>query len=372
MQGGVYNYSPLVLKLTFLQIGAHHLLMSGILLDVVFLMSLSSLPAPYSVPELLLRTIAAISSATIFALERANFDVVIFLVIMLGTLIYLRSSVFRIVGYLIFLVAAAIKYFPITLLILILQEPVRRLLMLVGCLIFIGVMFLVYFGAGTVAAIHIIPRAGPLGNDFGAINIPLGLSLLFFPPANISVSAVANYQMPKLIVLAHFGMILYSIFLAKVAVKKYNSALHGLDFSRSVFLIIGSTVIISCFFIAQNIVYRDIFLILTLPGIFAMEKFEISQVRGELRKLVLAIFFIMWEEFFRFVFVRAVAHVVGNPLDYCLDILFWLCREFVWWWTVIQLMSFVVWYIEAAIRSVCGFRPTVLRPLTGRHKELTT
>ena len=84
MQGGVYNYSPLVLKLTFLQIGAHHLLMSGILLDVVFLMSLSSLPAPYSVPELLLRTIAAISSATIFALKRANFDVVIFLVIMLG------------------------------------------------------------------------------------------------------------------------------------------------------------------------------------------------------------------------------------------------------------------------------------------------
>ncbi len=354
MQGGVYNYSPFVLRLGFLQYPAQHLMLSGILLGIVFLTFLSSLPAPASFPELFLRAIATLSPATIFALERANFDVVIFLAVTVGVLFCLRNSALRILGYLTFLLAAAIKFFPAAVLALILREPPRRILLLAGCLIFMGLAFLAYFGAGTLAAIQIIPRAGPLGNDFGAINIPLGLSLLFFPPVPMSINAIAHYHMPKFFELAYWGMILFAVFRAKKRTKKYNSTLQKCDAAPLVFFLAGSILIVFCFFVAQNIVYRDIFLLLVLPGVFAMERLENGFVRAELRKLIAAIVFLMWEEAFRVAIIHAAPHVFGNPLAYGADILFWLCREFVWWWTIIQLMSFIFAYIEAAIQSARG------------------
>ena len=93
MHGGVYNYSPFVLRLTFLGLFAGHAMPTGIALGALYLAALSALPPPRSRTEFLARAATAISPATLFLLERANFDIIIFLAILLGALLTLRSFI---------------------------------------------------------------------------------------------------------------------------------------------------------------------------------------------------------------------------------------------------------------------------------------
>lgn len=356
MQGGVYNYSPLVLKFIFLQPAAAHLMLWGITLAVAFLLSLACLPPPRTRAEFYLRTAATISPATVFLLERANFDALIFLIILLSTLLSLRGPLLRLAAYLLFFLAAAIKYFPLTLLALALRESASRLFALVAGFGTLGLFFLLHFGHGTLAAINIIPRAGPLGNAFGAINLPFGLSYLFFPPAAIGPGALAAYRMPVFFDLAFAALVLWAMFQAIARGKTYAPAMRALAPPPLMFLLSGSIVIITCFFIAQNIIYRDVFLLLTLPGIFDLARAAATPARTTLHWLAAAILFIMWEEFFRTQFIWLTSHTLPTPLAEGLVMLFWLGREFVWWWVIIQMSALIICFLRASLSWLPGLR----------------
>ena len=128
----VHNYSPLWLAFPDLPPHQDDRLPLGLAIDIAFFSGLALLPPARSRSELGLRVAAVLSTAVAYATERANVDVPIFLLV-LAMLAALRGGfALRVVGYALALVAAALKYYPATLLLIALRERTLRLL-IVGC-----------------------------------------------------------------------------------------------------------------------------------------------------------------------------------------------------------------------------------------------
>ena len=227
-----------------------------------------------------------------------------------------------------------------------------------------GIVFLVYFGTGTLAAIHIIPRTGPLGNDFGAINITYGLSLLFFPPIPMTDATIVAYRMPIFFDLAFAGMIVLALALAVRATKTYSAALQKISPAHLALLLAGALVITTCFFLAQNISYRESFLLFALPGVFALKPTATT------RKLIAALVFIMWEQFIHSSLLSLFTVALPSGAAYGLDMLYWLAREVIWWWVIIQFLAIIFAYFEATLRTFAGL-PTPLDAAAQKIDDVT-
>jgi hypothetical protein len=106
-----------------------------------------------------------------------------------------------------------------------------------------------------------------------------------------------------------------------------------------------------CFFLGQNIWYRAIFLLLVLPGLFAISRAATSP-RGRHWSFgtSVAIVFLMWEEFFRFGMLRLL-HAAGVPAGPIagFHFLFWFVREAVWWWVIAILLAVLAEFLRRSV-----------------------
>lgn len=340
MGGGMYNYSPILLRFTWLGALTGYLDQAGLLLAALFIAALAALPAPQGRQEFWLRTAASLSAATIFALERANLDAVIFLLAIGGTRLGLRDGLARLMGYALFCLAAALKYYPVALLLLLLRESPRRFMVLVALLVLGGLGFMALFGAGTLAALAVVPHGPPFGNCFGAIDIALGISLGNAALHGDKLKDLAHFHMPLAMQLLYVAMILAALWRGKVNMALYRPALAEMAPARLAFLIAGAALACACFFMAQNILYRAVFLLLALPGVCTL-----AGSTPKARWLGAVIVLLMWESLFRLGVLSAMLALTGPALAYSAVIMVWFCREVLWWWMVTQLLA--VLFIQA-------------------------
>jgi hypothetical protein len=145
----------------------------GLGLVVLFLLALTLLPPGR---DLWLITLATVSSATMLAIERANVDLLMFVMAMLVVRL-------RVTGYLVALLAGMLKFYPIVLLISAVRER------LVACLavwtVAVGVVAL-WFALGAIIGVAqrvhsvrraaalrrlAVPRGGMVGGDHTARGI---------------------------------------------------------------------------------------------------------------------------------------------------------------------------------------------------------
>jgi len=349
MGGGEYNYSPLLLRLTWLSDLRPFLDWCGIFLSVLCFMSLVLLPPSESYVEMIARSFASISSSMIFACERGNLDLFIFCCVIYVGWLNMRAVGFRMVSYILICALAAMKYYPITLMALMAREKISYILITLTAIAALLVIFVIHLHVGISTPSLSIPRVGPLGMDFGAINVPFGLSILLSPPPSMSVAAVIAYRIP---LWAEFGMIvlvLCSVIWSFYARTAYQISLRDLTLEQKIFLISGSVVIVTCFYIAQNIVYREIFLLLCLPGLFKISAASERGMRMRSTKVIVAILFLMWEELFRVAIATAAPPLFGVKLGFGVDILFWLFREFIWWYLVVQLLAIIIGFLSESL-----------------------
>ncbi|MGO9816580.1 MAG: hypothetical protein ACLPJJ_09530 [Acidocella sp.] len=344
MGGGNYNYSPLLLHFGELGALAPRLNLAGLGLGALFIAALAVLPPSQSRAEFWLRALASGSASTVFALERMNLDVVIFLLAMGGIWLSLRGSITRLAGDALFCFAAALKYYPVALLVLLLREPPRRLAAMVALLGVAGLGFLVWFGAGTLAALAIVPHGPPFGNCFGAIDIPLGISLGIAAVHGNTLHDLSRFNMPLALRLAYVAMILAALWRGWVNAALYRPAMERLEPAAEAFLIGGAALICACFFMAQNIDYRSIFLLLTLPGVFALHRAGVAKAGW----LAIAIVALLWESFFRIAAVSVMPVLAGQAVGYSAVIMVWVGREVLWWWVVTQFLAQLCLYTRAA------------------------
>jgi len=299
---------------------------TGLCLDGLFLLSLWLLPQPTSRGAFLVTLGATLSTMVLYAVERANNDLVIFLIVLLAGRLSITRGASRFLGYAGFFFAGALKFYPMILIWTALREAPRVALALVAS-----------FGAGIVAlfAIYhhslvivfgIIPHGSPFSDLFGASNLPNGVKILFTGPSGTQPVLLADLVTVMILCLwaMTVGRTVIQIDLA-VDTRELTEP------SRQ-WLTIGLLLLIGCFFSAQNIGYRGVLFLLIIPGLLSMARATPDAQRQLLyRRTIAVILFLMWEAMVRLLFAHFADNAPSTIANRLIG-LYWVGRELVWWW----------------------------------------
>ena len=347
--GSNANYPPLWQYMPLQWIGVRHTVWAGLALWLIFLTSLLVILKPRDGPEFVVAAAACLSHVTVFAVERENMDVLMFLLMLAAVALWRRHH--NILSFGAMLLGGFLKFYPFVLLVLLMRERARRLAVFAAATI----MIMLAYVAWTWNYLSHMGKALPLAlyfyDMFGAILLPLGLSDgLGLPPFA-------------------FRLLLAPLLLAGLwaAIRIADCFAHGLPdmdwtepwLSR---MLGGSIVIFSSFVLAASVDYRAIFLLPVLPGLLALRR----QVRGrDISRLlslgVAATLFCLYSEMMRADLVAGLTALLGHapaslmeklPLVAC-----FLLREAVWWFEAVFLAGFALHFVResAALKDADAF-----------------
>ncbi len=339
-----FTYSPLWLTASAIPLGVGDTTVVGWCLDLLFLVSLGLVPPPRRMIELLIVLAATLSTTVVFALERANVDIMLFVLALATALLAGRGPMARLVGYSIALLSAALKYYPITVLIILFRERISIFvavgLVALGSLVLFWAEYSVELAKGIPHAPH-----GPYNTGFfAAKNLPFLLGEVAGAALEPSSSAPLAARIVS-------GGLYLTLVCGCVAIcwslcGHLRRTLSGLTRFERVCLVIGSAVVVGCFFAGQSIVYRGVFLLLVIPGLLAITRQPDHELRNLSLGTSIVIVLLMWEECFRFALYRALEQSGASEiLASEINILFWLIRELGWWWSVGVMLAVLVVFL---------------------------
>ena len=333
--GRVHIYSPLWLVGAT---GTEPALSSvGITTDLAFLLALALLPAPQHWTEILATLVATLSTMVVYALERANNDLVIFVILVASARVLAGKPGWSRLAYAGYLLGALLKFYPLVLVAATLRE--RRPVALAVLLLFaavIGTFVAIYRTQLTVLFTH-FPHGSPFADLFGASNIGTGLGRLLGAGPMVSVSAT-------------IAMGLYCL---RISVRSYRSPLAraacDLDAARRHLLVAGLLIVIGCFFAGQSVGYRGIDFLMILPGLLGLgENTDDDAARRLALRTIALILALMWEEPVRLA-VTEISRSTESHGGYFISAGFWILRE-VAWWTLIGIFAGI---LARLLRPAC-------------------
>jgi len=319
--GRVYNYSPLILGLAVFDVTVDWVMPGGLILGALFLVALASLPQPRGAYGWTITLLATFSTMTIFAVERCNGDVAIFLIaIAAGHLLARRAA--PALGYALAIFAAMLKLYPVALLILALRERLKILIAVLAVALLAFIAYALAFESQLARALDHVPT-GPYFTDlFGAKNLPGGLADLVSFLAGAGPQAGGGFVAVR----AAFWAVAVAAFLwqaFRVAARgDWRDGIAMLAPAPATFLVLGAAVILFCFFGAQNVGYRGIFFLPLLPGLL---------LNAPGRRVAALIVFLMWGEAFREGMEGIEAWYGVTAQSSVPNLIFWLVRELIWW-----------------------------------------
>ena len=335
--GRPHVYSPLWLAIVPGSLGTGATGWMGASLDLVFLLSLAVVLRPRTARELLILGAAVVSPMTVYALERANNDLVIFLLVICGAILFTFPRPYRLFSYGLFVAVGLLKYYPLALLVLAAREGRRDGLITAAAAILALVFFVVAFYPELSLAAASIPGASYFTDAFSARNLPFGFA-----------EALGKGVARTLIA----GSLLAALSGVAVARMLRTVRLLGreqLDWAprEAQFLVIGGLLVAACFFAGQNIGYRGILLLPVLSGLVCLRRsVEDRELRRFCGQMIAAVLFVMWEECFRRALHAMISPIPGAGLSSRAEVFFWVGRELVWWWLVVGLAALVLSFLR--------------------------
>jgi Glycosyltransferase family 87 len=331
--GRPHAYSPLWLTIVPESLGTGATGWAGASLDLVFLLSLIVVLRPRTGGELLILGAAAVSPMTVYALERANNDLAIFLLVICGAIVFTAPRPFRLFSYGLFVAAGLLKYYPLVLLILVARERRRDARVTAAVAGFTLILFGLAFYSELKTALASIPAASSYFTDaFSARNLPFGFA-----------EALAGGACRILIAVSLLSA-LSGLAVARMIRTVRLLGREQLDWAagETQFLVIGGLLVAACFLAGQNIAYRGIFLLPVLSGLVCFRRsIKDRETRRFCGQMIAAALFVMWEELFRRALHAIVSPVPGEGLSSRAEVFFWVGRELVWWWLVVGLAALV-------------------------------
>jgi hypothetical protein len=326
-----FIYSPLWLAAAPIPLSLRDITAVGWALDLLFIASLSLLPLPQRLVELLLVLPASLSTMVVFALERANADVILFLLALAAGCLAQRGPAARMIGYGLALLSALLRYYPIMVLIVFFRERIA----VFAAVALAATVALAVFWAGYHAEIvrgwANIPT-GPYNTDlFAAKNLPFLIGIMV-EDASPSRSAAAVGWVVTAGLYGGLAGAALAICCRLLRFAELRAAIAELPAGERVLMVIGSAVIAGCFFAGQSIGYRGIFQLLVMPGLLALSRFGSRELRGLCVGSAIVIVLLMWGECLR----QALDGGFG----------FWLLRELGWWWSVSVMLALVADFLR--------------------------
>jgi hypothetical protein len=341
--GRGYSYSPLWMAFSFIPLGTGETGPVGWVLGLLFILSLTLLPPARRPWELVLVVLATNSTMVVFATERANPDILVFMMALAAGLLARGPLPARVLGYLTALLAALIKYYPITLLILSFRE--RAAVFLANGLA-MTVLIALFFAAYLPDIKRGVPliATGPYFTDlFAAKNLPFGLAEFSSGGTGGSFAVtLLGGGIYGLLVLG--GALICRRILINTTIRATFSQIC--DYER-IFLVVGSALIVGCFFGGQSIGYRGVFLLFILPGLLAISRVAADLALRRLsRAAAIVLVLLMWEECFRLGLGIILGYLdIPQSADNLRILVFWLARELAWWWLVSVMVAFLLVFL---------------------------
>lgn len=331
-----HAYSPLWLRLPAIPMTMTIPL--GMSLAVLFVLSLAAVAPVRSGRDFVLCLLAAASPMALFALERANVDIIIFLLVVAAGLLGPRlSGGWRLLAYAPPLLAALLKYYPITLLCVALRERPRVFFITTAASIAAVGIFVILFRAELLASLPNIPGGGYATGIFGAFNSSgayfsdnFGAPVLLGGIAQIiaygpTAPDAFTFRLVLIGVLTMASLLAVIPSVRMTCAPAVRASIARLCPRQNFFLVSGAALVAGCFFAGQSIDYRGVHLLLVLPGLLALSQRETSPGHGALFwNASLVIVFLMWGDCFR-------VWLSGDNLG-LLRLGLWFVRELMWWW----------------------------------------
>jgi len=367
--GRGYNYSPLWMALSFLPLGKGATGAVGWTLGFVFILSLALFPPTRRPMELVLVVLATNSTMAAFAVERANPDIILFMMALLVGFLAGGPLTARLLAYLLALFAALLKYYPVTLLILSFRERVAVFLANGLAIAGLVALFFAAYLPDIKRGVPLIAVGSYFSDLFAAKNLPFGLAELILGlsgrSANTSSFMLLGVSLYAILVLS--GALICRNLLTRTALQPDFARISD---SEGIFVVAGSALIAGCFFAGQSVGYRGIFLLFILPGLLAIARLATDPAsRRVCRAAAVVLVLLMWEECFRTGLEAILARLDISPLSQTLGKLaFWLARELAWWWIVSVMVALLLSFLAESetVRGVSQLAKQYLSPARGR------
>ncbi|HKX07771.1 MAG TPA: hypothetical protein VJN67_06230 [Stellaceae bacterium] len=334
-----FDYSPLWLDLLPGFFRRENVNPIGITLDLMFIASLPLIMRPRSAGQCLLFIAAVVSTTVIYALESANADVIIFILMTAGGLLLAAPGPRRLAAYSIFFLGGLLKFYPFALLMLIVCERWRRAFTVAAIAVAALLSFWWAYGHEIALALAGLTQVSYY-DGFSARNLPLGVTGLL--PDGIDVSR------DLLAVIMFLILGICSVLLVSRIVRALDNDPRALGrFTReTAYLLIGAIVLTGCFLAVSNIYYRGIFLLMVLPGLL---QFRDNAATLAIRRLfglaVAAILFLLWEARFNLALSHVFGASVNSPepgLAWAVGAAYWLARELLWWGLISLFVALII------------------------------
>ncbi len=318
--GRIHVYSPLWLALSALPITTDWTPAVGATLVGLFLLSLTLLPPGRGWAQVGIITLATLSGSVAFALERANNDLVIF--ILAALIIRLRWC-----GYALAVLAAMLKFYPAVLLALAVRERLWLFAAIGAAAAAALTGFAALYSHDLMRVLPSIPTTSYFdAYAFGARNLPFGLAETFGLPRG---AAMALFGLFALILLVSAIMIV-----RRSGLTIRMDILSGLETAS---LLAGCVLVLACFFTAQNVLYRGVHFLFVVPGLTVLARRPGSGMARAFVALVLVLMF--WELLRRHMDPALAALGVPPPDIHAIDFNVWLIRELFWWCAATGLVT---------------------------------
>jgi hypothetical protein len=340
-------YSPLWLRLTFLPTDPAWTDWLGLPVVSAFLLSLGLLPQSRLPADRAFVLLATFSPPPGFAVERANVDLIMFLLAVGAAFCLEGTLVRRILGYGLMLIGGLLKFYPLVLLALLLRERLRVLLA-VGLAAAVIVVATVVLFFDELRRLGPAPSGSPFHFMWGARNIPTGLPTVIRAALRaagasarmVETLAGSPWLPPILALLLLAAALATALWLARRA--DFRVSIATIPGRTHRFLLIGGILVVGCFFAGQNINYRSIFLLPILPGILALTQVAPNRSLRHIFTLTTAsILCVLWEMTVR----QAVATIFGVPADSLPVYIVWVVKELGWWWLVTVLIAILMRFV---------------------------
>jgi hypothetical protein len=322
-----FIYSPFWLTASRIPLGVGDTAAVGWALDLLFIASLCLLPPPQRFGELMLVLAATVSTMVVFALERANADILLFMLALATGLLAGRGPIARIIGYGLALSSALLKYYPLMVLIVVFRQRIAVFAAVAAAAAVSLAVFWAAYHVEIARGLANVPT-GPYNTDlFAAKNLPFLIGLLVEKAAEPSRAATAlGWAVTAGLYAGLVGAAL-AICRRLSRLPELSAAIAELSDLERILMVIGSAVIAGCFFAGQSIGYRGIFLLLVMPGLLALSRSAAPALRILCLGTAIVVVLLMWGEGLRL--------ALGGGFG------FWLLRELGWWWSVSVMLTLV-------------------------------
>jgi len=312
----------------------------GVALGIAFLFSVAWIANPRTARQSGIFLIAVLSPTSAYAIERANMDLLVFVSLVLAAFLFSRGGLARLTAYALTFLMATLKFYPIAAMGLALRERRSRFILVAVITSIAWCVFLYSVRHEFSEMLANLPDLPPLGSVFGGFDVFAVLQEWLHRHFPQSVGPL-DVMLHGLYLTAALVAMAASVFLSR-RMSRMGIVVVGAGRNLTLFLA-GAFILVGCFLVGYNILYRQVFLLMLLPYAFDSwsEDNRSTFSRRFWASAITLILVLLWFECLRL----NLAIRFGTQAGPAPNLTFFV-REPLWWIFIVGLASLLFTWVK--------------------------